>query len=120
MAAASKRMSCRLIIMSKYIDVPTITFGGRTDIIKVAIDEGANGGVKAVVTVNPDPSLLPVAFGKADGATPHSVETSPPQGEHRGIHPQGHRMDEAGLRCRGASGDEYAAAPTSWAGLRCS
>ena len=75
MAAVLSRRSCRFILMSIYFEVPTITFEAAHDIVKVAIDEGAKRGVKAVATVM-DPSLLPVAFGKADGATPHSVETS--------------------------------------------
>jgi len=61
--------------MSNYIENPTITFAAAHDIVKVAIDEAAKQGVKAVVTII-DPSLLLVAMGKADGATPHSVETS--------------------------------------------
>jgi len=61
--------------MSKYIETPAITFEAAHDIVKVAIDEAAKQGVKAVVTII-DPSLLLVAMGKADGATPHSVETS--------------------------------------------
>ena len=41
----------------------------------VAIEESVKVGVRAVVTVV-DPSMKMVAFGKAGGATPHSVETS--------------------------------------------
>jgi glc operon protein GlcG len=40
-----------------------------------AIEEGAKLGVAVSVTVT-DPSMNLIAFAKADGATPHSAETS--------------------------------------------
>ena len=43
--------------------------------VNAAIEEGAKQGVTVSVAIV-DPSLTLVAFGKADGATPHSVETS--------------------------------------------
>jgi glc operon protein GlcG len=61
--------------VSSYIQTPTITFEAARNAVEVAIAEGAKVGVRAVVTVV-DPAMTMVAFGKADGATPHSVETS--------------------------------------------
>ncbi len=61
--------------MINYIESPSITFEAASNAITVAIAEGARIGVRAVVTVV-DPAMTMVAFGKADGATPHSVETS--------------------------------------------
>lgn len=61
--------------LQKYVDNAAVSFDFAHQIVRQAIDEAAQRGVKAVVTVA-DPSLLLVAFGKADGATPHSVETS--------------------------------------------
>lgn len=61
--------------MLQSIDTPAISFASAHELVRIAIEEAARQGVRAVVTVA-DPSLLLVAFGKADGATPHSVETS--------------------------------------------
>jgi uncharacterized protein GlcG (DUF336 family) len=61
--------------MNSYIETATITYEAAQNAVRVAIDKGAEVGVLAVVTVV-DPSMTMVAFGKADGATPHSVETS--------------------------------------------
>lgn len=61
--------------MQKSIESTVVSFDFAHEIVREAIDEAARRGVKAVVTVA-DPGLLLVAFGKADGATPHSVETS--------------------------------------------
>ena len=61
--------------MRKYLESASISFDFAHQIVREAIDEAAHRGVNAVVTVA-DPSLVLVAFGKADGATPHSVETS--------------------------------------------
>jgi uncharacterized protein GlcG (DUF336 family) len=52
-----------------------ITVDTALELVRSAIDIGKDAGVRAVVTVV-DPSLGQVAFGRADGATPHSVETS--------------------------------------------
>ena len=52
-----------------------ITIDTALGLVRSAIEEGGRAGVRAVVTVV-DPSLAQVAFGRADGATPHSVETS--------------------------------------------
>ena len=61
--------------MDNYIETATITYESAANAVRVAIEEAAKAGVVAVVTVV-DPSMTMVAFGKADGATPHSVETS--------------------------------------------
>jgi glc operon protein GlcG len=58
-----------------YIQTESITLEAARNAVDVAIAEGARIGVRAVVTVV-DPSMTMVAFAKADGATPHSVETS--------------------------------------------
>lgn len=43
--------------------------------VKIALAEGAKQGVSVSVAVV-DPNMLLVAFGRASGATPHSIETS--------------------------------------------
>ncbi len=58
-----------------YLQTPVITFHAAHDIVRIAIEQAEARGVRAVATIV-DPSLLQVAMGKADGATPHSVETS--------------------------------------------
>lgn len=61
--------------MTKHLSQPTITYQTAADAVETAIRLAAERGVRAVVTVV-DPSMNLVAFGRADGATPHSVETS--------------------------------------------
>ena len=61
--------------MVHYLETPTISVDTALELVRLGIAKGAEAGVEAVVTVV-DPSLLMVAFGKADGATPHSIETS--------------------------------------------
>lgn len=61
--------------MANYMTTTTITHEAALETIRVAIEEGAKLGVSVVVTVV-DPGMSVVAFCKADGATPHSVETS--------------------------------------------
>jgi len=61
--------------MANYIETPTVSVDTALELVRIGIEKGAAAGVRAVVTVM-DPSLLMVAFGKADGATPHSIETS--------------------------------------------
>jgi len=61
--------------MLESIETTAISFATAHELVGLAIEEGARQGVRVVATVA-DPSLLLVAFGKADGATPHSVETS--------------------------------------------
>lgn len=61
--------------MTSYRSVPTVTYQTAARAVAVGLAEADKVGVRAVVTVI-DPGLVPVAFGKADGAPPHSVETS--------------------------------------------
>src|SRR3954453_11389036 len=61
--------------MNMYRSVPTITYETASRIVALALQEGDDAGVRGVVTVV-DPAMQLVAFGRADGATPHSVETS--------------------------------------------
>mgnify|MGYP001285222830 CR=1 FL=1 len=59
----------------KYFEVPTVTYETAVEIVNVAILAGKEIGVAVSVAVV-DPGLNLVAFGKADGATAHSIETS--------------------------------------------
>jgi uncharacterized protein GlcG (DUF336 family) len=59
----------------KYIDIPTVSYETAAEVVSVAIAEGTKVGVAVSVAVV-DLGLNLVAFGKADGATAHSVETS--------------------------------------------
>ncbi len=59
----------------QYINTPTIAFESAAELVRRAIQIGAENGIRVVATVV-DSNLLMVAFGKADGATPHSIETS--------------------------------------------
>jgi uncharacterized protein GlcG (DUF336 family) len=43
--------------------------------VAIAIEEAERLGIRAIVSVA-DPAMSIVALGRADGATPHSVETS--------------------------------------------
>lgn len=61
--------------MSTHYSVPTITYDTAARAVSIGIEKAAEEGVKAVVTVM-DPGLVLVAVGRADGAPPHSVETS--------------------------------------------
>ena len=61
--------------MTDYLTTQTISYEAAARAVETAIRLGAEAGVRAVVTVV-DPSLNPVAMGRADGATPHSLETS--------------------------------------------
>ncbi len=61
--------------MSNVIHTPTITHAAALKLIETTIEEGASRGVRVCVTVV-DPALGLVAMTKADGTTPHSVETS--------------------------------------------
>lgn len=61
--------------MEKYRETVTITYDAARDAVRAAMEQAAAAGVAPVVTVV-DPGMTMVAFGKADGATPHSVETS--------------------------------------------
>jgi uncharacterized protein GlcG (DUF336 family) len=61
--------------MITHLNVPTISYAYATEIIARVLDTAERAGVRAIVTVV-DPALALVAFARADGATPHSVETS--------------------------------------------
>jgi glc operon protein GlcG len=52
-----------------------ITIHAALDLLQRGVAEGASQGVAVSVTVV-DPSMNLVAFAKADGATPHSIESS--------------------------------------------
>jgi glc operon protein GlcG len=52
-----------------------VTIHAALDLLQRGVAEGASQGVAVSVTVV-DPSMNLVAFAKADGATPHSVESS--------------------------------------------
>lgn len=55
--------------------VPTITHDLAARAVALTIEEGKKAGVRTCATVV-DPALQMVAYGRTDGMTPHSVETS--------------------------------------------
>lgn len=59
----------------KYFDVATVAYETAAEIVKTAITEGTKINVAVSIAVV-DLGLNLVAFGKADGATTHSIETS--------------------------------------------
>ena len=61
--------------MTHHLQIPTIAYETAARAVALAIDEGARVGVRVSATVV-DPSLALVAYGRSDGTTPHSVETS--------------------------------------------
>jgi glc operon protein GlcG len=61
--------------MSTFYSVPTVSYETAARAVAIGLRQAEAAGVKAVVTVI-DPSLVLVAVGRADGAPPHSVETS--------------------------------------------
>lgn len=61
--------------MENYREIVTVTYQAAQNAVRVALEQATRADVAAVVTVV-DPSMVMVAFGRADGATPHSVETS--------------------------------------------
>lgn len=63
------------MLNDKYVETASIAYAAASKAVDAGITAGTAAGVRAVITVV-DPSMTPVAFGKADGATPHSVETS--------------------------------------------
>ncbi|MGB7448089.1 MAG: heme-binding protein [Ornithinimicrobium sp.] len=58
-----------------HTSVSVVTYDLAARIVAVAMKVAEQAEVRAVVTVA-DPALAVVAFGRADGATPHSAETS--------------------------------------------
>ncbi len=61
--------------MTSYVQTLSVSHETALRAVDVAIEEGAKVGLPVAVTVV-DPALGLVAFGRADGTTPHSVETS--------------------------------------------
>lgn len=61
--------------MTTHIAVQTVNYETAARAVDAGLRIAAAAGVRAVVTVA-DPAMAMVAFGRADGATPHSVETS--------------------------------------------
>ena len=55
--------------------IVAVTYATAARAVDLAMQIGAEHGVRPVVSVA-DPSMTVIAFGMADGATPHSVETS--------------------------------------------
>jgi len=58
-----------------YMSSPAINYATAARAVAIGIAAGEEAGVRAVVSVV-DPAMALVAFGRSDGATPHSVETS--------------------------------------------
>lgn len=61
--------------MSAYITHPVVSYATAAEAVRLAIAEGQWRGLALCATVV-DPALEMVAYGRADGMTPHSVETS--------------------------------------------
>lgn len=61
--------------MATHISVAAITYDTAARAIALAIEEGAKVGVRVSATVV-DPGGALVAYGRDDGTTPHSEETS--------------------------------------------
>lgn len=61
--------------MSTHFTVHTVTYETASYVVETGLEIAQRHGVRAVIAVT-DPSMALVAFGRADGATPHSVETS--------------------------------------------
>lgn len=61
--------------MSTHRRITTITYETAARAVAVAIEVGAERDVRVVAAVT-DPSMTLIAYGMADGATPHSAETS--------------------------------------------
>ena len=61
--------------MSAYTTVNVVTYETAARAVALTLEEGEKLGLKLCATVV-DPTLGLVAYGRADGMTPHSVETS--------------------------------------------
>lgn len=61
--------------MTTHFSSPTITYATAARAVALAMEAGERAGLRLVVTVA-DPAMAMVAFGRTDGATPHSSETS--------------------------------------------
>ena len=62
-------------MIASYYEVPNISVEKALEAIRQALDIAKSIGVKMSVTIV-DRSMNLIAFAKADGATPHSTETS--------------------------------------------
>lgn len=61
--------------MNSHILTPTVTYALAARAVEIALNLAAQRQIRAVVTVV-DPSMAVVAIARADGATPHNLETS--------------------------------------------
>lgn len=61
--------------MSTYIETANVNLETALRAVQLGIEEGAKRGIAVIVTVS-DSAMSPVAYGRADGSTPHSIETS--------------------------------------------
>ena len=61
--------------MQNFVETQSVNYATAARAVSLAIEEGAKRGVLVSVTVV-DPTMGLIAFGRADGSMPHSVETS--------------------------------------------
>ncbi len=61
--------------MTTHFSSPAITHETAARAVALTMEAGERAGLRLVVTVA-DPAMAMVSFGRADGATPHSAETS--------------------------------------------
>lgn len=61
--------------MTESVSVPMVSYATAAKAVELTLAEGEKAGLKLCATVV-DPALGLVAYGRADGMTPHSVETS--------------------------------------------
>jgi len=61
--------------MKQSVETVAVSHEFALHIVEVAIAEGRKAGLAIAVTVT-DPSMVVVAYARADGTTPHSAETS--------------------------------------------
>ncbi|KRE65493.1 MULTISPECIES: GlcG/HbpS family heme-binding protein [Micrococcaceae] len=61
--------------MQNYVESLSVSYPAAARAVSLALEEGERQGVLVAVTVV-DPMMGLVAFGRADGSMPHSVETS--------------------------------------------
>lgn len=61
--------------MPNYVESLAVSYSAAARTVSLALEEGEKRGVLVAVTVV-DPMMGLVAFGRADGSMPHSVETS--------------------------------------------
>ena len=61
--------------MQHFVETCSVSYAAAARAVSLAIEEGSQRGVLVTVSVV-DPGMALIAFGRADGAMPHSVETS--------------------------------------------